>query len=219
MADPIIPGGVRAQVVLQGVSGLAEDRFVNTWAFGSQDAGSPADADLDAIADALQTFYTTNPVGHTNKLEDFWAGFMDTPATINMYRLGETPPRTPIVYDFAISPGGSNPFPAEVALCLSFFSGRNLPRRRGRIYFGPLAQNGAEPGPFPEGDRRPAGSLTTCLTGAASRLASASLGLYPWAVLSGADGQLRPVTDGWVDNAFDTQRRRGVAASSRLTWS
>jgi len=33
------------------------------------------------------------------------------------------------------------------------------------------------------------------------------------------DAELRIVTAGWVDNAFDTQRRRGEDASSRLSWN
>jgi hypothetical protein len=42
--------------------------------------------------------------------------------------------------------------------------------------------------------------------------------LCHWVVWSEADQDAGSVFDGWIDNAFDTQRRRGVQASSRTTW-
>jgi len=33
------------------------------------------------------------------------------------------------------------------------------------------------------------------------------------------DNAFNDVLDGWVDNAFDTQRRRGPAATTRITWT
>jgi hypothetical protein len=39
------------------------------------------------------------------------------------------------------------------------------------------------------------------------------------AVWSPSNGDAVPVTDGWVDNAWDTQRRRGIDRTARSTWT
>jgi hypothetical protein len=40
-----------------------------------------------------------------------------------------------------------------------------------------------------------------------------------WCVLSQVDAQLKIVTAGWVDNAFDTVRKRGERADVRYSWA
>lgn len=98
--------------------------------------------------------------------------------------------------------------PREVALCLSYFAGRNLPRLRGRMYIGPirLAAMGDRP--------------TEQLMGTLGALAEGISGLgginVQWVQHSEASGEYTNVTDYWVDNAWDTQRRRGIEASTRL---
>lgn len=217
MADPLIPGGVRAQVVLQSSTGLPEDRFVQTFAFGQQDGASPTGGELDAIAAALEAAYTV-PFGvHTFKLEDFMPPYVETTATINLYRMGDSLPREPTSYEFELSPGASNGYPAEVALCLSHFNERNLPSRRGRVYFGPFGTGGSTASGFAEGDIRPSANLQMCLIDIWERLSGGSMGDFPLAICSPTDGVLRLSTDCWVDNAWDTQRRRGVRATSRMT--
>lgn len=42
---------------------------------------------------------------------------------------------------------------------------------------------------------------------------STFLGVY-----SRVDGLIRPITSGWVDNEFDTQRRRQRDATARTEW-
>jgi hypothetical protein len=39
-----------------------------------------------------------------------------------------------------------------------------------------------------------------------------------WSVWSRKNANTKLVTGGFVDNAFDTQRRRGEKASGRQTW-
>lgn len=224
MADPIIPGAVRAQLVLNGSSGLPEDRFVQTFVFGSIDGGSPSNTELDTIAEALDAYLTVVPTGASNALHDFLGEQVVSPATINLYRLGETPPRTPIVYSVPHDTG-TGALPAEVALCLSYYATVNQPRRRGRIYFGPLAAEGLVfSGSAVGGDARPAAALRTSLLLSGALLRDFDTGLYPWAVLHARDGNgpaatpaLRPITDLWVDDSFDTQRRRGLAPTLRST--
>lgn len=218
MADPIIPGLVRAQVVLEGDSGLPEDRFVTTYVFGNQDGGSPSGSQLDDLADLLVSFWTQDPVGGTGQLQTYLGAQCSGDAQVKLYRLGDAPPREPTTYDFTVSGfSQSSGLPAEVALCISYYATRNIPRRRGRIYLGPLSNLS---GQFAAGDWRPVDLLRQVAALKARDLISASNNLLlPWAVLSQVDGVARPITDGWVDNSWDTQRRRGIAPTLRETFS
>jgi hypothetical protein len=52
----------------------------------------------------------------------------------------------------------------------------------------------------------------TSLLNAGKRLTDANIG---YGVYSKVDGLFTPIVQFWVDNAFDTQRRRGSAPSAR----
>ena len=95
-------------------------------------------------------------------------------------------------------------------------------RRRGRIYLGPLAAVAAD-----SSTGRPNTSFVTAIKNAAAAyLASVTTdGTFTWVVHShttGASpgtydetGNSVTVNQGWVDNAWDTQRRRGMAPTTR----
>lgn len=208
MADPIIPNVWRAQVVLQGVSDLPEDRYVTTWAFRGGTA--------DQVAGALREFWGT-PTTTGGPITLLWIGGAVSPTrinTINVYALADPPPREPQAFTLAAK-GGTAPtaLPSEVAVCLSFYSERNLPRRRGRVYIGPLGTTALRPG---AGAARPAQDLRDHLVLAAQRLGNR--GDVEWGVVSKAAAAFYPITNGWVDDAFDTQRRRGEAPTSRIIY-
>lgn len=120
--------------------------------------------------------------------------------------------------DFAFSPTGSAPLPAEVALVMSFqaarASGQNQARRRNRVYLGPLG------GSAPSSDGRPAPGFVTQVARAGSDLAAAASSSvnWNWVVWSPTEQQDYQVDNGWVDNSWDTQRRRGLAPTSRTTF-
>jgi hypothetical protein len=122
--------------------------------------------------------------------------------------------------------------PNEVALCLSYqavaISGESQARRRGRIFFGPLCNTANTLSAT--GECRPSAALVTALCGAATLLATpaatAAGDLVHWAVYSPTtdltetiDDAFQDVDNGWVDNSFDTQRRRGRDATARTTWT
>jgi hypothetical protein len=141
------------------------------------------------------------------------------------YKLGDAHgagvTREPLIREYQNgSPATAASLPSEVALCLSFYAGRNLPRRRGRVYIGPLLTMAAFTDSTTTGIVRPSDSLRTAMTASAKTLqASAVTAGLRWCVLSQSDSNLKDITAGWVDNAFDTQRRRGEDASSRMTWT
>lgn len=192
--------------------------MVTTWSFITAGATAGA-AEQQTVATRLQEFFTVG-VGAGSPLTNWLSPVLTQSARVVTYRMGEAPPRTPTVFNFTanISASGT-PYPNEVALCCSFYADRNLPRQRGRIYFGPLRSTA---GISSDGDARPDAPLRTALAGAASRLAAYSdVGTNSpfWGVLSRVDADIDIVTAGWIDNAFDTQRRRGRAPTTRTTWT
>lgn len=189
-------------------SGILNDFPTNTWWFDDDDGTT-----LPAIESALTTFY--------NAVRPYYPTTMEQNGhTFTWYRQSDPQPRAPIretTWNLSSAPNGAS-LPAEVAMCLSFqapkLSGVPQARRRGRIYIGPLG------GSIIDGAGRPTTGLVDGIRNAGATLAAASIAstTWKWAVFSRVNGTAAEVTSGWVDNAFDTQRRRGIAASSRNTF-
>jgi hypothetical protein len=202
----------RVQLKIPSTTAVSADAVVNTWHF---DLTDPAVAG-PKINGALDTFYTAWQGYRGNTAN--WAG-----ATMKMYDLEDAMPRVPVyeapVVISASSTTGS--LPQEVALCLSFQatagSGLNQKRRRNRVYLGPLAPSACDTG------GRPTTSFQTDVDTAIGIFLtnSNSDADWSWAIFSTfwTPPAAPPlVNNGWTDNAFDTQRRRGVAATSRNTF-
>lgn len=225
MPEPIISGGIRAQVVLAAKSGLARDQIVNTFHFKKTGAGQVGQTDYDALNIALLHFYTSVPVGATWDPVSKWIGrsvSRDTDAcAVKYYDLGTTPPRVPSVMPFSFPSfqgSSDDSLPREVALCLSFKAvTKPGPRGKGRVYIGPLrkavAVDGAGFTPMPSN------AIQETLSGAALRLLDESAAAnLPWQVNSKMDTaqHMHTVTSWWIDNEFDTQRRRGARPTARV---
>jgi hypothetical protein len=233
---------IRAQVALKHSNGLPEDVTVNTFHFGTT-AAFDAAVHADLIA-ALEGFYTNDPdaAGGAMPLYTFFSTEIGQNGhEIRFYDMADPEPRVPLhtePFNLPAAPNG-DPLPGEVAVVLSFqgvkVSGQPQARRRGRIFLGRLDKDCSSAG-------RPSTSLMTSLAGAGQALLTASDGAagWSWGIYSAAfDGMTRDengnvvphptreaytstftaVDNGWVDNAFDTQRRRGLAASTRTTFS
>lgn len=201
---------VDIQVSLRPTNNLPEDWVTNTWHF--DDGG-----DWDAVA-----------VEVLNQLEDFYFVMRDYYPSIiagnghwmRVYRVSDPKPRAPIEefeWAFGTAPSGG-PIPTEVAAVLSYEAGgvSGIPqaRRRGRIYLGPF--NGGPLG----SDGRFAGAFLTAVTNAADVILTASLAstTWKWSTHSKVLGTGAEVMNGWMDNEPDTQRRRGRAATARVTF-
>lgn len=235
MADPIIPGGRRAIVILKSTTGLPEDNVVNTYHF-QQTAGpsAPTSEELDEITARLMRVYMEPGQAGATAVGALLAPTISrnpSDAEIRVYDLAQLHPR-PIARSVKFTiPGaiGGASLPQEVALVCSFYADRNVARHRGRLYFGPWstdANSGTQGRP-----------TTTTLTAVRTSLArlrteNTQVALAKWCVLGlkpsaprgsnidrGTDDHtLRPVTAGWIDDAWDTQRRRGLKATSRTLW-
>lgn len=142
------------------------------------------------------------------------------------------------------APLGAGPLPREVALCLSYHGDltnaqeeapddsdldaapeRPASRRRGRIYIGPLSQAALTAGT----DSRPGNAVIQAIARMGEYLLTAPALVaegVEWCVLSqpnrpGEDpgpSTLYTVTGVWVDNEWDTQRRRGLRRTTRTTF-
>lgn len=199
-----------AQVSIPYESGLPEDVSVNTWSFGGTVADEVAGP---VIGNGLAAFYDTiaarmHPALVLNQ------------ATVKVYRWDDPKPRTPFFEGtLAIPPEQNNgsPLPEEVAAVLSFeavqVSGQPQRRRRGRVYLGPLATSATQQ----IGSHMYLAALfiNDVEAGLDAAIALWSAGSVGHGVYSRLDSVLRPAVNYWMDNALDTQRRRGVRATER----
>lgn len=190
-------------------SGLPNDAVVNTWHFVCEVGGS---ALTNAIT-ALDDFY-----GDVATCLSYACSFNS--ATYTAYAMSDPEPRAPVaVINATDYTTGSTAAVPELAVCLSFqgnrISGTPQARRRGRIYLGPLADiTNTSTSPII------AAAKVDQIRDAGATLLAASLADadWSWVVYSVADDDTVVVGSGWVDNAFDIQRRRGLEATSRLTF-
>lgn len=203
---------LRALVQIPKASGLPEDAVTNTWYFdGDPTVGS---GDMEEIAAALTQFY--------NAIDTYLSPILGTTATVTFYSMSDPEPRPPLyTANIALVLSTGNPLPDEVALCLSFRgtypAGAVRARRRGRLFIGPLGNN--TQGTTTAANRPSSTFVSALATAADTLLTSSQTEPWDWVVYSPTSDSDTPVVAGWVDNAYDTQRRRGVAATSRTTFS
>lgn len=221
MADRLVK--VVASIPLD--SNVPEDAITNTWHFDMDDTGIEApDADVITAADSLLTaFYTAIDA-------TVFALSAGTSVNCTVYDMRDPTPRVPIgTFDIPLAASADGPMPHEVAICLSYkaeyISGQPNARRRGRIYLGPIPYTA---GTVVASQLRPSSSIRTTIATAADTLVdgvTVNLNTMKWAVYSpttdatgSIDDAFHDVVGGWIDDAFDTQRKRGAAVTARTTF-
>lgn len=217
MADPIMPDFYRAMAVFHHVSGVAEHRFVNSFVFQNEAVFWPTqDAMADASRDALDDFYFGLNGGATTIASRMpWAQI--PLLEYRVYDLGETPPRTPFIRAPAVTvpTSGATALPYEVSAVLSLRTALRDRAGRGRLFIGPLTQANVV-----QQDGGPAigAELRTAMVNAATGLMNTSHNVS-WCVLSSQSAkhapEAREIVGGYVDHAWDTQRRRGWLPAGR----
>jgi hypothetical protein len=130
--------------------------------------------------------------------------------TVKAYDAEGAPPHYPLATTVKrAGVAGASNVNRDLALCLSYYADVNQPRKRGRLYI----------------------PCFICGVSGAAAFASAAnmntiAGLVPiftglgginvdWVVWSRVDHVARPVTNWYVDNNWDTQRRRGPKPTAR----
>lgn len=214
---------VQATITFSSTTGLAEDAVTNTWHFHQRETVMTFPSNIDNVIDMIEDFYTAAPSDGGNPLLSFMTTKSLSGAyNLKIYNMEDDKPRVPfrnINGNWAGGMGNGTPLPTEVSLCMSYqaqaVSGKPQARRRGRIFLPPVSTvHIADPG-------RPSGNYILQVQRAAKDLknaADASLD-WEWVVWSVKGNDHSLVHEGWVDNAWDTQRRRGIGASARNVWS
>lgn len=225
MATPPLAGALEAQVILASNTGFSRDSVVNTFHF-DRVGTAPLGTVLPLVRDALVGFYNAGPIptggGSANPIANWISSTISrvsNASTIKIYDLSLAAPRVPTVYQFTLGAyaTGETGVPLEVAMCLSMKT--NLPTRRGRgrIYIGPLVSGAINLDPP---NIHPNGGMLNSLRWSGANLRdsfSAEAGMPRWSVYSRMGNLMHAVTEVWVDNEFDTQRRRGHRATTRVT--
>lgn len=231
----------RATVKIPMDSGLPNDTAINVWSFRNIDPDADRAVDGAAIATRLDTFYTLLANRYSSRCNLAAAEFsivdLTDPQPRIPFLISDQHPSAEQSANFDLPP--------EVAICLSFrgaaSSGANPRRRRGRVYLGPWQTSSST-----DYHDVLAADITLILGSATTALADTNDELE-WCVYSpythhnvpvgrninekDEDGNpvfpegdaadlaqsFTVVTHYWCDNAFDTQRRRGVKATSRTT--
>lgn len=208
---------ILAQVVLHTVDGLAENFCTNTFHFFGDNDGATA----DLLADAIEDFYD-GVTGAGNSISEYLSASIVRSSDVHevkFYTVDGGPLGSPYAtktFELTAAPLAVYRLPAEVACCLSYSAttvgGGIAARRRGRVYIGPLCSDALD-----GGTSRPSSSLQTDLLAAGKRLFDAAEAAEaPWVIYSRAGNSTSLVYRGWVDDACDTQRRRGLAPTARL---
>nr|CRY97273.1 hypothetical protein [uncultured prokaryote] len=200
----------RCNITFQTTTGVPADKCVNTMWFDDGEIGVPM---LELIADDLVAFFDT--------IQDIYSVYTPKAGhTFDFYKQSDPEPRAPAYsapWEFTVAPTGTV-LPLEVACVMSYqgdpISGVNQQTRRNRIYLGPLSNIVvASSGRFDA-------SIPPLIAGAGADLIDASLASgYDWVAFSTKLNTGTLVTNGWVDNEPDTQRRRGRDATLRSTFS
>lgn len=222
--------------VFEHLTGVVEDRVMNTWAFETPSAGVVT-GEVDDVTAALEEFYNDTITSTSHTVAHYLGEQLDRGAgvsTFEYYDVGAFMSGAPHGSPFRIdtwSLGATNPgadgIPSELAVCLSYHgnltgipeeSGLTRPRarRRGRVYLGPLSQIAME-SEAGTGRSRVATQCRDTIAESADRLMAHTD--VQWNVWSRADSAFTSVTGGFVDDAFDVQRRRGERAVSRSVFS
>jgi hypothetical protein len=129
---------------------------------------------------------------------------------VRAYDAQGTPPVFPIgeaIRNLGVTVATASP--REVALCLSFYSERNRPRQRGRLYIPFGVSSTGSPGLRPTTtQRQKIADLVPIFTG----LGGIDV---DWSVYSRTDDTARPVTNWYVDDEWDIVRSRGMRPTAR----
>jgi hypothetical protein len=187
---------IRAQVSTHRAADLPIDHIVNTVYFDDFNIDPTGGTNWQTIANDIRGAFNardTQPGGYG--------------CEVKVYNMADAEPRpVKAAAPWVASGSGSGASAArEVSLCLSYFSERNLPRFRGRLYIGPMVNALERPTPY----------VVNSLIALADRLAAIGGPDVDWQLYSPTRGAFSKITDVWVDDEWDTIRSRGLRATTR----
>jgi hypothetical protein len=207
-------------------TGLPEDVIVNTFIFKNQNQAGPLGGNAqERASNAVKAFFIDNAAAEGpfagaigNSIMGLMANNVSTWQQ-KVYDLGLPPGgRPPVVFDLTsqmVPRSQAAKYPSEVAIVLSLQTPIIGRRGKGRVYLGPWTTSVGSDVPGGVGVNE---SVRKRICAQASRLALGNGQDMEWAVWSTTRSQMARVVGGWVDDDFDTQRRRGLTSSFRTKW-
>ncbi len=190
----------RVLATIQNGADFSDLAATNTFYLDAAPASEPIDANALAL-DVRMLYQSALGAVLSNDI---------TYADVRLYQMGAGPTGPPKgTSKGPITVSGGSPGIREVALCLSY-QAAPVPRRRGRMYMGPFKGSIAA-------GARPAASLQNALLDFGDGIAALGGINIRWEQYSTTDGVSNPVNKMWVDDAWDTQRSRGLSPTSRIT--
>lgn len=158
----------------------------------------------------------SNPQNLCNDLATAMAGMVTNPTShqirVRAYDINGTKP-VHFAAEKLVNPSVATAatYPRELSCCLSFYADQNVPRRRGRLYI-PYYWAGSSPiGLRPDTTTR---TLVSNYVGVFAGLGGVDV---DWIVWSKANNAGYKVSNYWVDDEWDIQRRRGLRPTTRTT--
>lgn len=224
---------IRLTCTMHKVSLIPADAVVTTWYFGSNTQA--AEVLADNAVNWLSGFWNTLVPATGQKVAYYLSGALSRQPGAVVYDAYNAHDWSSLVlgppfktYDNGLdaTSAGSDPEFDEVACVLSYHSnlsgvGEGSPagprpraRRRGRLYIGPIDHGRASVTVGSDSYLSP--SFIDTVHGAALNLMQVAGG--SWCQLSRTERNARQVTGGFVDNAADIQRRRGIEATHRVVF-
>jgi hypothetical protein len=194
---------IRSDVINHAAGDVPADFAINVVYHNNTDITGVLDVGWQSHADEIRDAFTG-----ADPDDPSFALYNSRVVEVKCYDLADAEPR-PVRAHSIFNPGTpaapDEIGPRQVALCLSYYAGRNLPATRGRIYVGPINA----PPPVPN-------------TGVMNEVMALGNALFNigganvhWQQHSEKTGVSSTITDIWVDNRWDTQRRRLVKATAR----
>lgn len=237
---------IRAVVTIPSTTGLVENAVQNVLHFRDT-VGGQSTTELDTPLSNFFNLALASPVevpiaGYLSGELSRAANAV----TVDYYNVPLTagPVGAPIrssAFTLGAMSGSAKSLPSEVSCCLSLDAtllpietepesipggapgpaGDTHPRarRRGRIYLGPLNDTATNATGGGTSAIRPSSAFRSSVTRSAKENLAAAVTSagWIWAVFSPTAWAMGTIHHVWVDDAFDTQRRRGVAATARTT--
>lgn len=200
---------IRSEITIQNyTTEVPRDNCVNVVYHTIGDSLFDPSVDYQNHADQMKTLFS----GHATGSGTTFTEYIHRGITVKVYDMTDVKPRperavsvyTPTSWSTDAAFG-----PRQVALCLSYYSTRNLPRQRGRIFIGPLDTVYMTEVP-------PSGlyNMILDLGHGLFDIGGENVAHVVWSPTGDAS---HVVSDYWVNNAWDTMRSRLEKESSRVT--
>lgn len=235
---------VKCVVTLPAVSGFPEDACTNTFSF-IVPAGFPTAPTYEQLTNAIAEFYNFI-TSTTNAIASFMGPSLSRAAnacSVDVYdvtgHLNGSPHGSPVYTDLFTLAGdeAGQELPREAALALTLRGNGwasqlveepddadpgdevQRPRQRytGKVYLGPWKDTSDAESATGNLSIPSTALRTTILDSAENLFDDLSVLSIFWSTWSRSDAAMRSITDVQIDDAWDTQRRRGGAPVTRTT--